>query len=164
MNSMTERKEKHRKSSKKSNDLNNTKVYFRGLTPIDEEYTTRFQYNGYLKNSHWKYYDENRPLPNAIESEEQYNYRIRKKRTFCLLLGFAGGNYYGMQYNLTTHTIEDEIFSAMLKNNWILPEHVKKPWQFDFQRGSRTDRGVSAARMNVSAILRKINLRIFPFF
>lgn len=81
---------------------------------------------------------------------------MRKKQKFCLLLGFAGGNYYGMQFNESVKTIEDEMLKAMVKQKWILPEHLAKPWTFDFVRGSRTDRGVSAARMNVSMVLRKL--------
>ena len=81
---------------------------------------------------------------------------MRKKHKFCLLLGFAGGNYYGMQFNESVNTIEDEMLKAMVKQKWILPEHLAKPWTFDFVRGSRTDRGVSAARMNVSMVLRKL--------
>lgn len=123
------------------------------LKPFNE-YTPRFQYNGYVRKSHWRYFDDDhgKKVP---ETEEQYNYRMRKKHKFCLLLGFAGGNYFGMQYNTSVNTIEDNLLNAMCKNGWILQEHIDNPFKFDFQRGSRTDRGVSAARMNVSAVLRK---------
>lgn len=131
------------------------------LKPIDG-YTCRFQYNGYLKRSHWRYYDDNRKSPYGPETEAQYNYYMRKKHKFCLLMGFAGGNYYGMQYNVSVNTIEDMLLKAMVKNDWILPEHYAKPFLVDFVRGSRTDRGVSAARMNVSVVLRK--LTVFNIF
>lgn len=123
------------------------------LKPADG-YTPRFQYNGYLKKSHWCYHDETQGelVP---ETEEQRSYRMRKKQKFCLLMGFAGGNYQGMQYNCDSNTIESNLLKAMLKNGWILGEHVQKHWLFEFSRGSRTDRSVSAARMNVSAVLRK---------
>lgn len=127
------------------------------LRPVDG-YTPRFQYNGYLRKSHWRYYDENHSEEKELETEEQYNYRMLKKHKYCLLMGFAGGQYYGMQYNNTVHTIEDELLKAMVKHKWILPEHMEKPWMVEFQRGSRTDKGVSAARMNVSVILRKFLL------
>ncbi|XP_055312520.1 pseudouridylate synthase 1 homolog isoform X2 [Sitodiplosis mosellana] len=121
------------------------------IKPVDG-YTPRFKYNGYLRKSHWRYYDENRPEKEA-ETEEQFNYRMLKKHKYCLLMGFAGGNYFGMQFNESVNTIEDELLKVMVKNKWILPEHLAKPWTFDFVRGSRTDRGVSAARMNVSMVL-----------
>lgn len=128
------------------------------LQPIDG-YTPRFQYNGYVKKSHWCYYDENHKN-DVIETEEQRIYRVRNKRKFCVLMGFAGGNYYGMQYNASMNTIEDAMFRAMVKNNWILEEHLENPWKFEFSHGSRTDRGVSAARMNWSAFLREFILNI----
>lgn len=125
------------------------------LMKPSDGYVSRFQYNGYLKNAHWRYFDEDRVSEYGPESEAQYNYRMKKKQKFCILLGFAGGNYYGMQYNCSLRTIEDALLKAMVKNEWILPEHLEKPFLVDFLRGSRTDRGVSAARMNVSMVLRK---------
>lgn len=124
------------------------------LAPVDG-YTSRFQYNGYLKSKRWQYYDDERLGAYGPETEEQYNYRMLKKQKFCVLLGFAGGNYYGMQYNKGVHTIEGVLLDAMVENRWILSEHIQKPWLVDFDRGSRTDRGVSAARMNISLTLRE---------
>lgn len=132
---------------------------YRGIQPKDG-YKPRFEYNGYLKNSHWRYFDEETKLKlknkdNIEPTEAEIKYRERKKRKFCLLLGFCGTNYYGMQYNITVNTIEDMLLGAMLKNEWILDEHKQKPHLLEFQHGSRTDRGVSAARMNCSLLLRK---------
>lgn len=126
------------------------------LKPVDG-YTSRFQYNGFVKKSHWHYYDENGPNKcRTPETELQLLYRMRKKHKYCLLMAFAGGNYFGMQYNVSVNTIEDKLLNSMVKNQWILEEHLEKPWLVEFQRGSRTDRGVSAARQNVSAILREL--------
>lgn len=147
---MREAKKRQKSQESKSFESSN-----RLMKPVDG-YTPRFQYNGYLKKCHWHYYDENRPIEKEPETEEQFNYRMLKKNKFCLLLGFAGMNYFGMQYNCSVRTIEDELLKAMVKHKWILPEHVEKPWSFDFVRGSRTDRGVSAARMNVSLVLREL--------
>lgn len=138
------------------------------LEPISG-YVSRFQYNGFLRRSHWKYYDNDdnqRPAPYGPETEEQYNYRMLKKRKFCILLGFAGGNYHGMQYQFhkDINTIENVLFDAMVKNCWILPEHLHKMWLLDFSHGSRTDTGVSAARMNVSMFLRKFLYFEFHLF
>lgn len=123
-------------------------------------YTPRFEYNGYLKNCTWRYYDEKtmvtlRNIQPVKLTEEQIHYRNRKKRKYCLLLGFVGANYFGMQFNPDVRTIEGELMKAMCKNNWILEEHLINPISLEFQHGSRTDRGVSAARMNCSLLLRK---------
>lgn len=127
-----------------------------------ENYTSRFDYNGYLKSKRWQYYDDVRLFAYGPETEEQYNYRLLKKQKFCILMGFAGGNYFGMQYNKGVHTVEEVLLNAMVHHRWILMEHIRMPWLVDFQRGSRTDRGVSAARQNVSLNLRKCILyRIF---
>lgn len=131
------------------------------VKPIDG-YTPRFQYNGYLRNCHWRYYSEDLPNEKKEETEEQFNYRMLKKQKYCLLLGFVGANYYGMQYNESVRTIEDELLKAMVKQKWILPEHLEKPYMVQFSRGSRTDRGVSAARMNLSVVLRKCVMGISP--
>lgn len=138
----------------------------KSLQPV-EGYTPRFQYNGYLKNSSWRYYDEEAmaKLKNDQPVEltaEQVRYRNLKKRKYCLLLGFAGANYFGMQFNTGVTTIEGELMRAMCRNKWILEEHLKNPIPLEFQHGSRTDRGVSAARMNCSLLLRKIDSSIHP--
>lgn len=70
-------------------------------------------------------------------------------------MGFSGTKYSGMQYNKDCETIEDNLFRAMLKTEWITEENMRKPWTIEFQRGSRTDRGVSAARQCCSLLLRK---------
>lgn len=101
--------------------------------------------------------DNKRPVAYGPETEEQHSYRMLKKRKFCILLGFAGGNYHGMQFQCHNgiNTIEEALFDAMCKNRWILPEHLHKMWLVNFEHGSRTDTGVSASRMNVSMLLRK---------
>lgn len=155
-----------RKLAKQTKKLNKLKAdshrEFKGLKPKDD-YVPRFEYNGYLKKCTWHYYDEKtkeklkrNEVPILTEAQEKY--QNRKKRNFCLLLGFAGGNYFGMQYNPSVRTIENELLTAMYKNEWILEEHIHKSYLLEFQHGSRTDRGVSAARMNCSLFLRKINL------
>lgn len=143
------------KDQRTDNEQKPKDSWSKNLKPFDG-YVPRFQYNGFVKKSHWQFYDENRLIrEQSPETELQFNYRMRKKHKYCILMAFAGGNYYGMQYNVSVNTIEDRLLNAMVKNQWILEEHLEKPWLFDFQRGSRTDRGVSAARQNVSAVLRK---------
>lgn len=145
------------KLTKANRKKNNGYTEFKGIKPKDD-YKPRFEYNGYLKKCNWKYFDdETHPMnkDDIVLTEAQLRYRDRKKRKFCLLLGFAGGNYFGMQYNATVNTIEDQLLNAMCKNEWILEEHIRRPVYLEFQHGSRTDRGVSAARMNCSLMLRK---------
>lgn len=130
---------------------------------------SRFQYNGFLRRSNWVYYDDNdnkRPVAYGPETEKQNNYRMLKRRKFCILMGFAGGNYHGMQfqYQKDINTIEKALFDAMVKNRWILPEHLHKMSLVDFNHGSRTDTGVSAARMNVSMFLREFfKIKFYSF-
>lgn len=130
---------------------------------------SRFQYNGFLRRSNWVYYDDNdnkRPVAYGPETEKQNNYRMLKRRKFCILMGFAGGNYHGMQfqYQKDINTIEKALFDAMVKNRWILPEHLHKMSLVDFNHGSRTDTGVSAARMNVSMLLREFfKIKFYSF-
>lgn len=123
-------------------------------------YVPRFKYNGYLKNCTWiRYTDEMLEKKKAGPSEQQEIYKRREKAKFCILMAFAGGKYFGMQrVGGEFDTIELKLFDAMTKNKWILPEHVESIYAVDYCRASRTDRGVSAARMYCSALLRKLTV------
>lgn len=125
-------------------------------------YVPRFKYNGYLKNCTWvRFTDEMLEKRKAGPSEEQINYKHRDKAKFCILMAFAGGKYNGMQnVGPEIGTIELILFEAMIKNRWLLPEHRNSMYSVDYCRASRTDAGVSAARMYCSAILRKLNVVI----
>lgn len=165
--SITEQFAESLKKCKTTKKTTSGKADVQYLLPVDG-YTSRFQYNGFLRKSHWVYYDNSqnqRPTPSGPETEEQSNYRTLRKRKFCILVGFAGGNYHGMQfqYHQNSNTIERELFHAMVRNRWILPEHLEKMWLLGFEHGSRTDTGVSAARMNVSMTLREFSkLKFIP--
>ncbi|EEZ98974.2 pseudouridylate synthase 1 homolog [Tribolium castaneum] len=78
-----------------------------------------------------------------------------KRRKFAVLLGYSGTNYYGMQRNPNTPTIEEEFFKALYKNNYISEENFTQVQTMQFQRAARTDKGVSAARQVVSLKLRE---------
>jgi len=73
------------------------------------------------------------------------------KKVACML-SFSGKNYYGMQRNPgdDIKTIEDELLSALSKSGQIDPTWEAAPQKAFFVRASRTDKGVSAARMVVS--------------
>lgn len=74
-----------------------------------------------------------------------------------MLMSFSGANYFGMQRqkDWTIPTIEQELLQAMLKNKWITQKAYRSPWMIEFNRASRTDKGVSAARQCCSVLLRK---------
>ncbi|KAK2588708.1 hypothetical protein KPH14_001598 [Odynerus spinipes] len=73
-----------------------------------------------------------------------------KKKTYALMLGYLGRDYYGMQKNPGMKTIEEELLNALLKTNLITMENYENLRSFNFQRAARTDKGVSAVRQVVS--------------
>jgi len=75
--------------------------------------------------------------------------RIKRRKT-VLMLSYCGKDYYGMQRNPDTKTIEDDLFKAMLRCNYIDEEVMKRPAICFFQRAARTDKHVSAARQIIS--------------
>lgn len=83
-----------------------------------------------------------------------------KKRKYCLLIGYAGANYFGMQRNPAVNTIEEVLLTAMHKQKWINDEGFNQPQMAHFQRAARTDKGVSAARQCVSMKLRKFPITL----
>ncbi len=110
------------------------------------------RYNGRVKKRQWEdFTSEGNPEKRANFNPED---RV-KRRKYCLLLGYSGANYYGMQRNPGTKTIEEELLTAMMKHKWINEEGFKQPQMVHFQRAARTDKGVSAARQCVSMKLRK---------
>ncbi|XP_039430636.1 pseudouridylate synthase 1 homolog [Culex pipiens pallens] len=103
------------------------------------------RYNGAVKKRKW----EDPPAdPDAVKNFDPAS-RV-KKRKCIILMGYSGVNYFGMQRNPGTKTIEEELLVAMLKNEWISDEAFKQPQQIQFQRAARTDKGVSAATQVVS--------------
>lgn len=145
-------------SSTKS-DKNTKKYEATGIgAPHIAGYIPRFDYNGYLKKCSWIPYKENQKPKQFIKASdsEREEYAKLSKSKVCLLMGFAGQNYNGMEYNgRGVETIEKYLFTALLTNRWILPEHIFKMSTVEFEHGSRTDAGVSAARMNCSIVLRE---------
>lgn len=116
-----------------------------------DKYKSR--YNGRVKKRQWEDYgSEGNPEKRANFNPED---RV-KRRKWCVLLGYSGANYYGMQRNPDVKTIEEELLVAMLKHKWITEEGFKLPQQIQFQRAARTDKGVSAARQCISMKLRKL--------
>lgn len=111
------------------------------------------RYNGLQKKRRWEYgnrRDDNDDKRVRTNPEDRV-----KKRKYCMLLGFAGANYIGMQRNPGVNTIEEEMLKAMLKNKLINDEGFNQPQMIHFQRAARTDKGVSASRQCCSMKLRK---------
>lgn len=73
-----------------------------------------------------------------------------KRRKYALLMGYSGAEYYGMQRNPNTKTIEEDLFKALLECKFINEDCYKQVQNMQFQRAARTDKGVSAARQVVS--------------
>ncbi|XP_019869602.2 pseudouridylate synthase 1 homolog [Aethina tumida] len=73
-----------------------------------------------------------------------------KRRKYVLLLGYSGVDYYGMQRNPYTRTIEEDLLKALRKVNLITDNCYNQVQNMQFQRAARTDKGVSAARQVVS--------------
>ena len=86
----------------------------------------------------------------ATDDRPDYPWK-RAKKVACML-SFSGKDYYGMQRNPGDEikTIEDEFLAALNKSGQIDPDWEKAPQKAFFVRASRTDKGVSAARMVVS--------------
>ncbi|KAM3962165.1 LOW QUALITY PROTEIN: pseudouridine synthase 1 [Aphomia sociella] len=74
--------------------------------------------------------------------------RIKKK--MAMLLGYCGVDYYGMQRNPGVRTIEEDLLKALLDTKYITEDDYNNQQNAQFQRSSRTDKGVSAARQIVS--------------
>lgn len=116
-------------------------------------YKTRYTCRGQSKKHHWI----------AVSQAEQELLRSRPKsaigyvKKYCLLLGYSGANYIGMQRNsdYNPKTIEEQLLRVLLKHQWITKLEYSFTKNLDFIRASRTDKGVSAARQCVSLLLRE---------
>lgn len=82
--------------------------------------------------------------------EKRAEYPWKKAKKVALMLSFSGKNYFGMQRNEGVKTIEEDLMRALGESGAIDPEWVTNPGKAFFQRASRTDKGVSAAKMVVS--------------
>lgn len=138
--------------------------------PRIDTYRPRVDYIGFLRNTSWHNKEPKtkttatteRGITLDTDSEAVDNGFDKKPRNVfwkkrLLLMGFSGTKYSGMQYNRDCATIEDCLFRAMLQNEWITEDNMQRPFTIEFQRGSRTDRGVSAARQCCSLLLRECN-------
>lgn len=112
------------------------------------------RYDGRSKRRGWE------PIDRRGNDDDAKRVRINpedrvKRRKYCMLMGFAGANYCGMQRNPDVNTIEEEVLKALHKNKLIADDAFQVPQNIQFQRAARTDKGVSAARQCCSLKLRK---------
>ncbi|OWR52616.1 Pseudouridine synthase, partial [Danaus plexippus plexippus] len=75
--------------------------------------------------------------------------RIKRKK-MAMLLGYCGVDYYGMQRNPGVPTIEEDLLKALYEAKYITEDDFNNQQNAQFQRSSRTDKGVSAARQVVT--------------
>ena len=93
-----------------------------------------------------------KPLPvSSQENEQQTSY----KRKVALVISYVGSNYHGLQLNPNKNEnikfIEGELLQALYSIGAILPTNNLD--RIDWSRSSRTDKGVHAARLVISAKL-----------
>lgn len=143
------------KHEENSNDDQKAIVDEKPETKTKSTWQPKPRYNGRHKKRQW----ENGSRSRDDESDTK-RVRIKpeeriKRRKFCLLMGYSGTNYLGMQRNPDVNTIEEELLKALLKINWITEEGFNQPQTIHFQRAARTDKGVSAIRQCCSMKLRK---------
>ena len=91
----------------------------------------------------------------AKDSESADTHRYPSKKKYAIMMGFCGEGYRGMAINVGVRTIEEELIKSLVKCKFIKPENAKELKKINFQRASRTDKGVSGARQVVST---KLNL------
>lgn len=84
--------------------------------------------------------------------------RWRKAKKVAVMCSFVGKDYLGMQRNPGFPTIEEDLMKAFKDAETISPDWYENPQKAFFQRASRTDKGVSAARMVVSLKMGKFYL------
>nr|XP_012149760.1 PREDICTED: tRNA pseudouridine synthase A, mitochondrial isoform X1 [Megachile rotundata]XP_012149761.1 PREDICTED: tRNA pseudouridine synthase A, mitochondrial isoform X1 [Megachile rotundata]XP_012149762.1 PREDICTED: tRNA pseudouridine synthase A, mitochondrial isoform X1 [Megachile rotundata]XP_012149763.1 PREDICTED: tRNA pseudouridine synthase A, mitochondrial isoform X1 [Megachile rotundata] len=84
-----------------------------------------------------------------VEATEDAMQKVKRKN-FVIMMGYLGGNYFGMQINRGTKTIEESLLTALLEANYITKDQFEDIREIRFQRAARTDKGVSAVRQIVS--------------
>ncbi|CAH1159409.1 unnamed protein product [Phaedon cochleariae] len=152
-----------------------------GTKPFKKE-----KYDGRTKKRQWEDRRTDKGEGLQIKSDDPKKVKVEndqtekvvdkvKRRKFALLMGYSGAEYYGMQRNPNTRTIEEDLFKALLKTELINEECYTQVQNMQFQRAARTDKGVSAVRQIVSLKLgenidlAKINaelpdvIRVFAF-
>ncbi|XP_077286222.1 pseudouridine synthase 1 isoform X2 [Arctopsyche grandis] len=109
------------------------------------------RYNGRVKKRKWEENSRNNEEDQPVDKQAcPVPFERIKKKKVAMLLSYSGADYYGMQRNPEMKTIEEELFKALLKTNYINEESYNQIQFIGFQRAARTDKGVSAVRQVVS--------------
>ena len=81
----------------------------------------------------------------------------RVKRKVAIILGYLGTGYHGLQINENSKgsvkTIEADLWDALIKADTIKPSNQESLTKIKWSRSSRTDKGVHAVRVVISAKL-----------
>jgi tRNA pseudouridine(38-40) synthase len=87
--------------------------------------------------------------PSSLEPKD------RIKRKVALAVGYVGTNYSGLQYGVhdPLKTIEGVVEDCLGKLGYISEDNRNDPTKISWSRSSRTDKGVHAARILLSAKL-----------
>ncbi|XP_068619637.1 pseudouridylate synthase 1 homolog isoform X2 [Battus philenor] len=109
------------------------------------------RYKKRLRKRQWEDNNQNRKENGETDEKKLCEpvERIKRKK-MAMLLGYCGIDYYGMQRNPGVRTIEEDLLKALLEAKYITEEDFNNQQNAQFQRSSRTDKGVSAARQVVS--------------
>lgn len=95
-------------------------------------------------------WEDNTKTNGAPEEKRDKPFERIKRKKMAMLLGYCGVDYYGMQRNPGVRTIEEDLLKALLEAKYINEEDFNTQQNTQFQRSSRTDKGVSASRQVVS--------------
>ncbi|XP_061725834.1 uncharacterized protein LOC133531545 isoform X3 [Cydia pomonella] len=95
-------------------------------------------------------WEDNNKTNGAPEEKRDKPFERIKRKKMAMLLGYCGVDYYGMQRNPGVRTIEEDLLKALLEAKYINEEDFNTQQNTQFQRSSRTDKGVSASRQVVS--------------
>lgn len=120
-------------------------------------YTPRYVYSGRISGPNYV------KITETVENDHPVQSKVDLKSAInvCMLVAYSGTNYLGSQrqpWKTARNTIEEQLINALVKSNWIPAEAYFSPWKVNFQRTSRTDSGVSAARQCFSLLLPKKTL------
>ncbi|XP_072258561.1 pseudouridylate synthase 1 homolog isoform X2 [Pyxicephalus adspersus] len=109
-----------------------------------------------IATDHEKFYN---PTSNKEKLNEENVLKVvkplkQKKKKFAILMAYCGFGYHGMQVNISgLPSIEGALISALIKAQCIPDISFSNLKEIQFQRCSRTDKGVSALAQVISVYL-----------
>ncbi|KOX76281.1 tRNA pseudouridine synthase A, mitochondrial [Melipona quadrifasciata] len=156
--SLQPRNNLHKKKPKVRTNMSNGGKYIKLSVEVKNVVQNNYETSDAVASNKRQKLDENYEIVRrALEVEaagdivEKKNFS--KRKNFVIMLGYRGRDYFGMQINRGTKTIEESLLSALLKANFITKDQFEDVRLLRFQRAARTDKGVSAVRQIVSLLL-----------